>query len=64
MYLLYLLLLQDVDGLITSLYVDYDRQYETLTKLHDTVAELPVILTQLQDLTDVLGREFLKIIIT
>lgn len=47
---------EDVDGLITSLYVDYDRQCETLTKLHDTVAELPVILTQLQDLTDVLAN--------
>lgn len=47
---------EDVDGLITSLYVDYDRQCETLNKLHDTVAELPVILTQLQDLTDVLAN--------
>ncbi|KAJ8303412.1 hypothetical protein KUTeg_019808 [Tegillarca granosa] len=47
---------EDVDGLITSIYVDYDRQCETLNKLHDTVAELPVILTQLQDLTDVLAN--------
>ena len=52
---LFSIVFQNVDAQITQLYVQYDRQCELMSRLHDGVAALPVILTQLQDLTDVLG---------
>ncbi|XP_048778725.2 dysbindin protein homolog [Ostrea edulis] len=46
---------EEVDILVNKLYVEYDRQNEILGKLHEGVKTLPLILTQLQSLTDVLA---------
>ncbi|OWF55238.1 dysbindin protein homolog [Mizuhopecten yessoensis] len=46
---------QNVDSQITQLFVTYDRQSEILGQLHLAVADLPVILHKLQELTDVLA---------
>ncbi|XP_060074541.1 dysbindin-like [Ylistrum balloti] len=48
-------LAENVDSQITQLFVTYDRQAEVLSQLHSTVADLPVILNKLQELTDVLA---------
>ncbi|KAK3086922.1 hypothetical protein FSP39_025508 [Pinctada imbricata] len=47
---------EEVDSQITKLYVHYDRQCEIMTRLHEGIAGLPVILNQLQELTDVLAN--------
>lgn len=46
---------QEVDVLINNLFVEYDRKNEVLGKLHESVKSLPLILSELQSLTDVLG---------
>ncbi|XP_033754569.1 dysbindin protein homolog [Pecten maximus] len=48
-------LAENVDSQITQLFVTIDRQAEMLGQLHTTVADLPVILNKLQELTDVLA---------
>lgn len=46
---------EEVDVLINNLFVEYDRKNEVLGKLHESVKSLPLILTELQSLTDVLA---------
>lgn len=48
-------LAENVDSEITQLFVTIDRQTDLLSQLHTTVADLPVILNKLQELTDVLA---------
>ena len=47
---------QEVDVSINNLYVEYDRKNEVFGKLHECVKALPLILSDLQSLTDVLGN--------
>lgn len=46
---------EEVDVLINNLFVEYDRKNEVLGKLHESVKSLPLILSELQSLTDVLA---------
>lgn len=40
--------------------MEYDRKNEVLGKLHESVKSLPLILSELQSLTDVLGLNIKK----
>lgn len=46
---------EEVDVSINNLFVEYDRKNEVLGKLHESVKSLPLILSELQSLTDVLA---------
>lgn len=46
---------EDVDNMITELYVKYDRQQEVMSRLHDAVVALPILVSQLQQATDLLA---------
>nr|XP_022342000.1 dysbindin protein homolog isoform X1 [Crassostrea virginica] len=46
---------EEVDVSINNLYVEYDRKNEVFGKLHECVKALPLILSDLQSLTDVLA---------
>ncbi|XP_061197626.1 dysbindin-like isoform X2 [Saccostrea echinata] len=46
---------EEVDVLVNKLFVEYDRQNEVLGRLHEGAKALPLILSDLQNLTDVLA---------
>lgn len=46
---------QDADIDIGKLYIYYDRQSEVLTRFHEQCASFPVIINQLQEITDLLA---------
>lgn len=48
--------LQNVDVQIGELFVKFDRQAEVLMKLHEEASKLPLLLQQLQNITDSLGK--------
>ena len=48
--------LQNIDVEISKLYVYYDRQSELLATFHENCASFPVIINQLQEITDSLGE--------
>lgn len=52
---------KNVDGQITELYVRYDKQQEVMSRLHESVVALPMLVTQLEQATDLLGLYFLVI---
>ncbi|KAK3589110.1 hypothetical protein CHS0354_017452 [Potamilus streckersoni] len=47
---------EDVDIQIGSLYIQYDRSLEVFSKLHEELANLPVMLQKLQEVTDTLAQ--------
>lgn len=46
---------ENVDGQITELYVRYDRQQEVMSRLHESVVALPMLVSQLEQATDLLA---------
>lgn len=46
---------ENVDGQITELYVRYDKQQEVMSRLHESVVALPMLVTQLEQATDLLA---------
>ncbi|KAL3859364.1 hypothetical protein ACJMK2_009588 [Sinanodonta woodiana] len=47
---------EDVDILVGTLYVRYDRAVEVFSKLHEELANLPIMLQKLQEVTDTLAH--------
>lgn len=49
-------ILQDSDSQITELYIRYDRQQEMMSQLHESLVSLPILVSHLQQATDLLGE--------